>query len=132
VNAGPPEISFGYVLGGWRTRQGEGKRTPENEIILFAKYTLHPGKRAKFQEVLLEGLATIDKEEPGTLSILLIEDDSKDDVTFVMERFKDQSAMDAHMNGSGSSKVGPVMKECVKSRDGGVFKYLTGFISKDE
>ena len=132
MNPGPPEINFGYVLGGWRTRAGEGKRSPENEVILFAKYTLHPGQRAKFQEVLLEGLTTIDKEEPGTLSILLIEDDSKDDVTYVMERFKDEAAFQAHMNGSGSSKVGPVMKSCVKSREGGAFKYLAGFISKDE
>ena len=132
MNPGPPEINFGYVLGGWRTRAGEGKRNPENEVILFAKYTLNPGKRAEFQQVLLEGLTTIDKEEPGTLSILLIEDDSKDDVTFVMERFKDEAAHHAHMNGSGSAKVGPVMKSCFKSREGGVFKYLSGFISKDE
>jgi hypothetical protein len=76
VNPSPPEISFGYVLGGWHTRAGEGRRKPENEVLVFAKYTLLPGKRAEFQEVLLDGLKTVDKEEPGTLSILLIEDDS--------------------------------------------------------
>jgi quinol monooxygenase YgiN len=132
VNPGPPEISFGHVLGGWRTRAGEGKRTPENEVLVFAKYTLLPGKRSKFQEVLLEGLKTIDEEEPGTLSILLIEDNSKPDVMYVMDRFKDQASFEAHMNGSGSSKVEPVLKECVKSREGGEFKYLTGFLWKDE
>jgi hypothetical protein len=51
---------------------------------------------------------------------------------YVMDRFKDQAAFEADVNGSGSSKVEPLLKECVKSREGGEFKYLTGFISKDE
>jgi quinol monooxygenase YgiN len=81
---------------------------------------------------LIEGLKVIDKEEPGTLSIMLIADEKNEDVTYVMERFKDQAAMEAHMNGSGGASVGPVIKECVKERDGGVFKAVAGFVSKDE
>lgn len=119
------------MLGGWLTRPNESKRTPD-QIILFAKYTIQSGKRSEFSKVLLDGLSTIKTDEPGTLSILLIEDDSDADVVYVMERFKDQSAFDEHMNGEGAKKVGPVIKELMKSRDGGVFKAVAGFLSKDE
>jgi len=77
-------------------------------------------------------MKTIDKAEPGTLSILLIEDEQQEDVCYVMERFRDQEAMDAHMNGEAGKAVGPVMKEMVLSREGGVFKEVAGFLSKDE
>jgi hypothetical protein len=36
------------------------------------------------------------------------------------------------MNGEGAKKVGPVIRELMKSRDGGVFKAVAGFLSKDE
>jgi quinol monooxygenase YgiN len=119
------------MLGGWLTRPNESKRTCD-QIILFAKYTLHPGKRATFQKALLDGLPAIDKEEPGTLSILLIEDDSNENVTYVLERFKDQAAFEAHMHGSGAAKVMPIVEDCMKTREGGVFKEVAGFLSKDE
>jgi quinol monooxygenase YgiN len=119
------------MLGGWLTRSNETKRT-KDQIILFAKYTLQPGARTEFNKVLLDGLSTIDKEEPGTYSILLIEDDTHDDITYVMERFVNQAAFDAHMNGDGAKKVGPIVQKLMKSRDGGVFKEVAGFLSKDE
>jgi quinol monooxygenase YgiN len=99
---------------------------------LFAKYTLLPGKRAGFNKALSEGLKDVDTHEPGTLTILLIEDDTDENVSFVMERFADQAALEAHMNGPGAAKVGPLVKEAVKSREGGMFKEVTGFLSKDE
>jgi quinol monooxygenase YgiN len=131
VNSGPPTIAFGYVVGGWLTRPGESKRT-KDQIILFAKYTTHPGKRSEFTKVLYDGIDDIDTHEPGTLSILLIEDDQDADVTYVMERFKDQAAIEAHMNGPGAAKVGPLLKELVAGRVGGKFREVAGFVSKDE
>jgi quinol monooxygenase YgiN len=132
VNAGPPQMGFGNLLGGWLTRPGETKPRSKDQIILFAKYTTLPGKRAPFNKVLYDGMAGIDKNEPGCLTILLIEDDQDEDVTFVMERFENEAALDAHMNGPAAAKVGPLVKEFVKSREGGKFKELTGFLSKDE
>lgn len=81
--------------------------------------------------MLLDGLVDIEKNEPGTLSILLAEDGSNEDVTFVLERFQDQAALEAHMNGPGAAKVGPLVKEYVVDREGGLFKYVSGFIGKD-
>jgi quinol monooxygenase YgiN len=131
VNSGPPTIAFGYVVGGWLTRPGESKRT-KDQIILFAKYTTHPGKRSEFTKVLYDGMGDIDTHEPGTLSILLIEDDQDADITYVMERFKDQAAIEAHMNGPGAAKVGPLLKGLVTGRVGGKFREVAGFVSKDE
>jgi quinol monooxygenase YgiN len=77
-------------------------------------------------------MSDIDTHEPGCLSILLIEDDQDADVTYVMERFKDQAALEAHMNGPGAAKVGPILKELVAGRVGGKFREVAGFVSKDE
>ena len=71
----PKRSISGDVLGGWLTRPDESKSSPDN-IILFAKYTTLPGKRARLNKVLYDGLAESDKHEPATPSILLLEDDS--------------------------------------------------------
>jgi quinol monooxygenase YgiN len=131
VNSAPPTISFGNMLGGWLTRPGESKRTSD-QIILYAKYTIQSGKRDEFSKVLVDGMSTIKTAEPGTLSILLIEDVSDPDVVYVMERFENQAAMDAHMNGDAGKAVGPTIKALMKNREGGVFKEVAGFLSKDE
>jgi quinol monooxygenase YgiN len=69
---------------------------------------------------LYDGLAEIHKREPGTLSIPFIEDDSNEDVTYVMGRFADKATFDAHMRGIASAKVGFLVKEVVKLRGGGI------------
>jgi quinol monooxygenase YgiN len=124
-------MGFGSLLGGWLNRPGESKRTSD-QIILFAKYTLNPGKRNEFQDVLLSGLPSMEKDEPGTLSVMLIEDDTDGDVTYVMERFNGKSGMEAHGKGAAAAKAMPIVGPLVKSREGGVFKEIAGFLSKDE
>jgi len=71
---------------------------------------------------LYDGLADIDKHEPGTLSIILIEENSNEDVTYVMARFADKTFFDAHMEGIACAKVGSLVKEVVELREGGMFK----------
>lgn len=85
-----------------------------------------------FNKVLYYGMADIDQHEPGTLSILLIEDDSGENVTFATERFAENAAFEAYMHGPRAAKVGPLFKYSIKSREGGVFKEIAGFLSKDE
>jgi quinol monooxygenase YgiN len=81
---------------------------------------------------LLDGLTEIEKNEPGTLSILLIEDENDENVVYVMERFGDQKGLEGHMNGEAGKKALPVVKELMESREGGFFKEVAGFVSKDE
>jgi quinol monooxygenase YgiN len=99
---------------------------------LFAKYTLKPGKRTEFNNVLLNGLTIIDKEEQGTLSIVLIADETDENVTFVMERFDGQAGLEGHMNGTAAKEVHEKLGDWVESREGGFFKEVAGFLSKDE
>jgi len=112
------------------TRASEPKRTSD-QIIFFKKYTLQAGKRPEFNQLLLASLSGIDADEPETYSALVIEDEKKDDVTYVMERFANQAAVDTHMG--GSAKVRSAIRDLVKSGEGGLFKeFGGGFLSKDE
>ena len=113
------EFIVGKLLGGWSVRQGESASRGPDEIILFGKYTVLPGRRADLNLVLLDGLALIDKEEMGTRSILLIESENDGNVSYVMERFADQAAVEAHGKGSGAAKVMSLFQELVTNREGG-------------
>lgn len=64
----------------------------------------------------------IDKEEEGTLTILLIESEANENVMYVMERFMDDEAVQKHGRGSGIPVIMPVFQEAVILRDGGVCK----------
>jgi len=119
------------MLGGWLSRPGEGPRG-KDQVVLFSKFTLQPGKRDEFNKLLLEGLDSVKANEPDTLSILLVADENNPDVTYVMERFKNKAALEAHMNNPGSAKVREHAMPLAKERDGGYFKAVAGFISKDE
>lgn len=131
VNHGPPDIKFGPMLGGWLTRPNEPPRD-SNQVIAFSKLTTYPGKRSELNEFLIKGMDQIKVNEPGTLSILLIEDESDPDVVFVMERFKDQAAVDAHMNNPQTGEVRSKFAEYVKAREGVTGKEVAGFISKND
>jgi quinol monooxygenase YgiN len=114
------EFNFGKLLGGWLAREGElASQRGRDEIILFGKYTVLPGRRAELNSVLLDGLAMIDKEEIGTRSILLIESENDENVSYVMERFADEAAIEAHGKGSGAAKAMSLFQEVVTNREGG-------------
>jgi quinol monooxygenase YgiN len=124
-------MGLGYMQGGWLTRPNEPKRT-KDQIILFAKYTLKPGKRDVFQKALCDGMPKMEKGEPKTLSVFVIEDDTDPNVTYVMERFADKSGLEEHGKGAAAASVMPIIKDLIESREGGVFKEIAGFLSKDE
>ena len=114
------------------TRASEAKRTSD-QIISFTKYTIQAGKRNEFNQLLLASLPDIEADEPGTYSILVIEDEKNEDVTYVTKRFANQAAADANTVGSAEAKVRPAIQNLVKSEEGGVFKeFGGGFLSKDE
>jgi quinol monooxygenase YgiN len=131
ISPGPPELTLGQFKGGWLTRPNEGVRTV-SQPILFSKFTVQKGKRAEVVAALLNGLSNIDKTEPKTLSIFVVEDEANEDVAFVMERFADKEGLDAHMGNPDAKGVLSVVGPLIKSREGGVFKFVAGFISKDE
>ena len=66
------------------------------------------------------------------MSILLIEDGNDPNVSFVLERFADKKGLEGHMNGEAGKKALPVVKELMESREGGFFREVAGFLSKDE
>jgi len=111
------------------TRPNEGPRT-KDQIILFSKMTVNAGQRKEFSKHLLDGMEKIKTDEPGTLSIVLIEDEANPDVLYVMERFKDQAAVEEHMN--ASAKVRDLFAGYIKQREGGFMREVTGFVSKDD
>jgi len=111
------------------TRPNEPPRTAD-QIILFSKMTAKPGQRADLCKLLTGGLKKIETDEPGTLSIVLVEDENKPDVCYVMERFKDQEAVDAHMKGSAA--VRDQFASYIQERESIFAKAVAGFVSKHE
>jgi quinol monooxygenase YgiN len=88
------------------------------------------GKRGELCDLLTNGLKKIKTDEPGTLSIILVEDEKQPDVCYVMERFKDQEAVEAHMK--GSADVRDKFAEYIQDRQGIFAKEVAGFVSKDD
>jgi quinol monooxygenase YgiN len=70
----------------------------------------------------MDNFTVIDKEEPGTLTILLIESEGNENVMYTMERFRDDEAIQTHGRGSGIPKIMPFFQDVVILRDGGVCK----------
>jgi quinol monooxygenase YgiN len=131
ISPGPPEIGLGPFKGGWLTRPNEGPRTPD-QIISFRKFTVQHGKRDFIVKMLVDGIDLLEKSEPGTLSILVVEDESNEDVAWVFERFRNTEAVEAHMNNPESKAVAGVVFPLMVSQEGGLFKAVAGFVSKDE
>jgi quinol monooxygenase YgiN len=124
-------MRFGNLVQGWRSRPHETKRSPDEKILLV-EFTTHPGKRSDLSTLLLSGLPVMEKEEPGTLSMLVIEDAQDENVLYVFERFKDQQALEDHQNAAPAAKVKQSAKKLATSVDLGLFKEVMGFLSKEE
>ena len=70
----------------------------------------------------MDNFPIIDREEEGTLTILLVESEQDENVLYVMERFRDDEAIQKHGRGSGIPVIMPVFQGIVILRDGGVCK----------
>jgi quinol monooxygenase YgiN len=70
-----------------------------SEIHVFANVTAAPGNADKLREVLT-ALVAPTKKEPGVISYILHEDIKTPGNFYVYEVYKDQAAVDAHMNSS--------------------------------
>jgi quinol monooxygenase YgiN len=117
----------GKILGGWLQRPDStlGGSVPVRglkEMIFFSKCTCKPGRRSDLSKILMGNFPVIEKEEPGTLTILLIESEGNEDVVYAIERFRDDEAIQAHGRGSGMPRIMPVFEDVVILRDGGVCK----------
>lgn len=82
-----------------------------SERVLFATIKLKPGKkealRAAFEPMYAQ-VAT----EPGTLQYTLVDGDEVDTL-YVIERYADQDAMDAHMASPAMAALGAALADCV-------------------
>lgn len=124
-------MTSGALVGGWIVRPNESKRTSD-QTIYFTKFTAVPGKRAELVNILLGSLPDLEKDEPGTLSMLIIEDVNDENALYIFDRFADKKALENHANGNAAAKVLPLTVSLVQSSEGGPFKEVMGFLSKDE
>ena len=59
----------------------------------------------------MDNFPIVDKEEPGTLSILLLEREETEDVIFVVERFRDEEEIQRHGQGRGIPVIMSVFQD---------------------
>jgi quinol monooxygenase YgiN len=83
-----------------------------SEIHVFATIVTQSGKEDAMREVLVE-LAAASQAEPGVLHYMLHEDPAKPGNFYVFEAYKDEAAVDAHMNAphlaAAFAKAGPMV-----------------------
>jgi quinol monooxygenase YgiN len=96
------------------------------------KLTTKPGLRPALNEVIYTGLSEMSEKEPGCLTALLIEDANDDNVTYIFERFANQSALDAHNNSNSSKEFVKQATSFLVAKEKGIFKAVIGFLSKED
>ena len=69
---------------------------PSNAINIFATLIAAPGKEEALRTIL-SGLVPLTRQEPGNLQYALHEALETPGVFYVYEAYKDQAAVDAHM-----------------------------------
>jgi quinol monooxygenase YgiN len=125
-NAPAPELSFGHLIGGWLTRPNEAG-VLKNQPIVYGKATTAHGKRPELIKLLLNSLPDLDKEA-GVLTALIIEDATNENVVYFLNRLADKALGEKMMSEGGERRQ--KFEALTESREGGAFKFFSGFLHK--
>ncbi|EME39316.1 hypothetical protein DOTSEDRAFT_179800 [Dothistroma septosporum NZE10] len=82
------------------------------EIALVAIVHTSPEKADRFRELTIDAIKYIQANEPGTLEFSLYQEESGDNVTFLIhERYATQAALDLHSNSENYKKLFETMSK---------------------
>ena len=78
------------------------------DIAVIAKITAQEGKRDDLVAALQTALDTA-QGEPGTLSYILLADQTNAETLWMYEMYNDQAALEAHMGSDAFKALGPAI-----------------------
>ena len=85
-------------------------------VVVIAKITAQPGKRAELVEAMGPMLAHVEANEPDTLKYILNEDTADENVLWMYEEYTSHEALAAHGQSEAMKELGLALRPLAGGR----------------